>query len=92
MTNSYSNNSSFSLLLWNLNGLQNHYHDLHLCLNSRNIDISLITETHLTPNKTLFFPNYSAIRTDHPDGKAHGGAAIFIRNNIKYSISPPTAN
>jgi len=92
MTNSYSNNSPLSLLLWNSNGLQNHYHDLHLCLNSRNIDIALITETHLTPNKTLFFPNYSTIRTDHPDGTAHGGAAIFVRNNIKYSISPPTAN
>ncbi|KAL4149704.1 hypothetical protein QTP88_003582 [Uroleucon formosanum] len=50
------------------------------------------SETHLTPNKTLFFPNYSTIRTDHPDGTAHGGAAIFIRHNIKYSISPPTAN
>lgn len=92
MTNSYSINSPLSLLLWNSNGLQNHYHDLHLCLNSRNIDIALITETYLTPNKTLFFPNYFTIRTDHPDGTAHGRAAIFIRNNINYSISPPTAN
>jgi exonuclease III len=90
MTNSHSNNTLLSFLLWNANGLQNHYHDLHICLNSRNIDIALITETYLTPNKTLFFPNYSTIRTDHPDGIA--GAAIFIRNNIKYSFSPLTAN
>jgi len=58
----------------------------------RNVDIALITETHLTPNKTIFFPNYFIIRTDHPDETAHGGTAIFIRNKIKYSISPSTSN
>uniref|UniRef100_A0A2S2R899 RNA-directed DNA polymerase from mobile element jockey n=1 Tax=Sipha flava TaxID=143950 RepID=A0A2S2R899_9HEMI len=91
MTHTYLINSPLSYLIWNTNSQQNHYHDLQLCLNTRNIDIVFITETH-TPNKTLFFPNYSTIRTDHFNGTAQGSSAIFIRNNIKYSFSSPTVN
>lgn len=73
--------SPFSLFFWNANSLQNN--NLALCLNMRNIDIALTTETHLTPNKTLFQELLHYLNC--------GSIAIFIYNKIKFSISLPTS-
>jgi exonuclease III len=43
-----------------------------------------ISETHFTERSYLKVPNYALYYTDHPDGTAHGGAAILIRQNIKH--------
>jgi hypothetical protein len=44
-------------------------------LNINAIDILLISETHFT--------NYKLCQTNHPDGTAHGGAAILIKEKIE---------
>jgi hypothetical protein len=43
----------------------------------------LIFETHFTTKSSIRMPNYSIYDTQHPDGTAHGGTAIIIKNNIK---------
>jgi len=44
----------------------------------------LFSETHFTSKNYLKKHNYSTYNTTHPDGTAHGGTAIIIRNNIKH--------
>lgn len=48
------------------------------------LDILLISETHLTDKHLVRIRNFNIYRTDHPDGTAHGGAAIIIKNSIKH--------
>jgi hypothetical protein len=33
-------------------------------------------------------PGYNIIRSDHPSNRRRGGAAIFIKNNIRHDILP----
>lgn len=52
--------------------------------NLQKIDILLVSETHFT-NRTYFkIQNYAVYDNKHPDGTAHGGTTIIIRNNIKH--------
>lgn len=44
----------------------------------------LISETHFTAKSYICIPRYSTYYNTHPDGSAHGGTAILIRNNIKH--------
>jgi hypothetical protein len=51
-----------------------------------NLDVMLISETHFTAKSSIRIPNYSIYDTQHPDGTAHGGTAIIIKNTIKYHL------
>ena len=70
---------------WNANELQNHKEEIKIFLLQNQIDIMLISETHLTAKSYFSIPRYSFCHTNHPDGKAHGGMAILIRSAITYS-------
>lgn len=80
--------STLTVLLWNSNGVQTHRNELMRLLHDRNIDIALIAETRLTQRKNLTVTGYRTYRTDHPDGRAHGGTAILIRNSLSHHALP----
>ena len=44
----------------------------------------LISESHLTAKTHFVFPSYELCFTNHPDGAAHGGAAIIVRSTLAY--------
>jgi hypothetical protein len=46
----------------------------------------LISETHFTAKSSIRIPHYSIYDTQHPDGTAHGGTAIIIKNAIKHHL------
>jgi len=46
----------------------------------------LISETHFTTRSYFKVPNYAIYDTQHPDGTAHGGTAILIKNSIKHYL------
>jgi len=69
---------------WNANGLQQHKDEVKLFLNQNKIDILLISETHFTSKNHFTIPGYDLCFTNHPDGTAHGGTAIFIKTTIAY--------
>lgn len=71
---SYTNNS-LSIILFNVNGLKNHVNQLQSVLFDKRIDITLISETHFTKHSYITIPGYSIIKSNHPDGTAHSGAA-----------------
>lgn len=71
------------IIAWNANGLYQHSLELRRFLNDNEIEIALISETHLTNTHFLRFQGYTIYNTNHPDGTGHGGTAIIIKNKIK---------
>jgi len=55
---------------------------------TKKINIPLITETHLTPNKHFNIPGNTTHRTDHPDNSAHAGTAILISSTLLHYALP----
>lgn len=87
MVNNLTRNN-LSTVLWNANGLLQHKNEFEIFLYDNRIDIALITETHFTPTVKFKIPGYSVYRTDHPDNRAHGGSAVFIKSNLKHYLMP----
>lgn len=76
--------NTLRIALWNANGLTQHRQEVELFLKCEKIDILLITETHFTDKSYFKINNYTCYSTLHPDGTAHGGTAVIIRNKIKH--------
>lgn len=72
------------IAFWNANGLSQHALEVKTYLLTSQIDALLISETHFTTKSYLKIPNYQLYSVNHPDGKAHGGSAILIRDNVKH--------
>lgn len=86
-TNNFTSNSLF-ILTWNSNGLINRRNELLATLYNSRIDIALISETHLTNITQINLPGYHIIKSNHPDGTDHAGAAIFIRTLLLFYPLP----
>ena len=53
-------------------------------MRNKNVDVLLISETHLTNRYNFNITGYTFYSTNHPDGKAHGGTGILIRNRLRH--------
>jgi hypothetical protein len=51
---------------------------------NQNIDILLVSETYFTNKSYYRIPEYILYHTMHPDGKAHEGIALIIKNSIRH--------
>lgn len=72
-------------MCWNANGLRLRKIELESFLISNDIDIALISETHLVSYSNLpKIQNYSIYVANHPSGKARGGSAILIKKIISH--------
>lgn len=76
--------SSLKFAVWNANGLCNRAQELKHFLSMNDIDVMLLSETHFTRKSFLKIPQYSLYSTNHPDGSAHGGSAIIIKNKLTH--------
>lgn len=72
------------IAVWNANGLPQHLHEIKTYLIDKDIDVFLISESHLTDRNYLKIPKYSIYHTTHPENKARGGSAVIIKNSIKH--------
>lgn len=79
---------SLRIALWNANGILSRLSEVELFLTINSIDILLVSETHLTNRNYINIPFYNVYHTEHPDGTAHGGTAIFIRSSIVHHELP----
>lgn len=75
---------SLNIMEWNANGLQSHINELLAELESGNIDICLISETHFTRESFIQVKNYDIYHTIHPSNNARGGSAILIKSNLEH--------
>ena len=64
--------------------MQNHEEEIKLFLKQNFTDILLISETHFTTKNYFSIPRYTVYYTNHPDGTAHGGTAILIKETIEH--------
>jgi len=83
MTNT-NTNQFLRIAQRNANGLQNHKEKLTIFPKQNYIDILQISETHFTYKNYFSIPSYKLCHTTHPDGTAHGGTAIFIKESIQH--------
>jgi len=72
------------LAVWNANGLCQRALELQPFLQNYDIDVLLVSETHITNGSHITIPDYDLYHTPHPDATAHGGTAVIIRRNIKH--------
>jgi hypothetical protein len=80
--------TSLKIATWNLDGLSPNKDEVEILLNTHNIDILLVSETHFTANSNVKIKNYEIYATNHPDGTAHAGAAVIVKSNIKHFEQP----
>jgi hypothetical protein len=73
-------------VLWNANGLAQHAEEVKIYAHNQKVDIMLISGTHFTKKIYIKIPNYSIHDTQNPDGTAHGGTTIIVRNCIKHHL------
>lgn len=71
---------------WNINGLSPNKQEAELVLKHNNIDILLISESHMTDERIINIQGYNVYYTNHPDGTSHAGTAIIIKENIKHHV------
>jgi len=71
---------------WNANGLYQHAQEIKLFIQTFNLDILLVSETHFTNRSYIKIRNYNIYYINHPDERVHGGTAVIIRQNIKHYV------
>lgn len=79
-----SSNQSTRILAWNANGLLARKSELSNLLRMEDIDIALISETHLTSRLKADIQGYALYPCHHPSGSSHGGSAVYIRKNLRH--------
>jgi exonuclease III len=70
--------------VWNANGLCQHAQEINTFLNTHNLDVLLVSETHVTERSHINIPQYAIYHTPHPDQKAHSGTAVIVRRSLKH--------
>jgi hypothetical protein len=68
--------------------LHRHKAEIQLFLDQNAIDVLLVSETHFTDKSYFNTPRYHTYQTNHPDGTAHGGTAILIKQTINHYELP----
>lgn len=81
-------NLKLKIITWNANGILPHKLELQAILNNHNIDIAMISESHLTPTENIKILGYKSYQSNHPDNTAHAGSVILIKNNLIHSPLP----
>ena len=62
---------------------------MEVFLNIQNIDVCLISETHLTRHTIIKCKGFKTYHTPHPDNQARGGSAILIKESIVHYEQQP---
>ena len=74
--------------MWNANGILNRKSELAHFLRSEDIDIALISETHLNTRLNAEIWGYKLYTCHHPSGSTHGGSAIYIKQQLQHNEGP----
>lgn len=71
---------------WNINGLSPNIHELETIIKCNKLDVVLISESHTTSSSSYHIEGFKIYHTPHPDGRAHAGSAVVIKENLKHSV------
>lgn len=77
---------------WNANGLLQKLDELEIFMREKDIDICLVSETHVKKKEEkklhLKIKGYNDFHACHPSGKARGGSSLFIKDCIEQYEDP----
>ncbi len=73
------------IITWNINGLLSRKAELRHFLNSHDIDIAMISESHLTSRLRAEIHGYKLYVCNFPGKVSHGGAAIYVKSHIRHN-------
>lgn len=79
--------NAIKIMHWNANSIQNKTEELVHFLQEHDIDVALISETHLKPCNKFKVQNYSVYRTDRMRGPG-GGTAILVKKLTQHYALP----
>ncbi|KMQ83299.1 reverse transcriptase [Lasius niger] len=71
-------------MTWNANGILAKLPTFEVILNSLDIDICLLTETHLTKRNYLNLKDFKVYNAIHPGNTARGGSSLIVKNTIEH--------
>ncbi len=83
-TSQSTNSQKLRIVRWNANGILSRKGELLNFLELEDIDIALISETHLTPRNCVKFKGYRMYCCHHPGNVSHGGSAVLIERNLTH--------
>ena len=74
-----------NIVILNANGqMSQHLLEIKSILNTNNVDLLLVSETHFTSKTYFQISNYKTYHMIHPDGTTHGGSAILVSHCNAY--------
>lgn len=76
--------NKLKIVTWNANGILAKLPTFEVLLNSQDVDICLLTETHLTNNNYLVLKNYKVYNAFCPGNTARGGSSLIIKSTIDH--------
>lgn len=76
--------NTLKICFWNANGIRQHKSELAHFLIDQQIDVMLISETHLTSRSLFKIHGYTLYDTKDPRDRACGGSAILIKSRLKH--------
>ena len=76
--------TTLKIMAWNANGLLKHQNELEVVLNTENIDVCLISESHFTKESYIKIKGYKSYHALHPNNTARGGSTVIIKENIQH--------
>lgn len=80
-------NKPVKISFWNCSGVSNKETELDHFLREHDIDVMLLSETHLKPSQNLTVPNYLVYRNDRKI-QAGGRTAVLVKRSISHSQLP----
>lgn len=87
-------NKQLSFCIWNANSIFPKTAELHHFISSHNINVAMISETHLIPSLPLKLANTRVYRTDRSVSSRSGGTALIVDSNQDHHelVLPPSSS
>lgn len=73
---------------WNACSIRNRTRELHVFLAEKEIDIAVITETHLKPTMNVFLPGYRLVRLDRTDAERGSCCRLSGQHQLPAAAKP----
>lgn len=82
--------ATLKIAAFNCNGVLNRITEIDRYVNDHNLDIMMLTETHLASGLHYYGKpkNYIFYRVDHPEDNARGGVGLLVKKSIQHFYDP----
>lgn len=72
------------IVIWNANGLCKSKPEVEHYIKTNQVDVMLVSETHLTTRSHFNIPGYEIINAFHPGNRMRAGASVIVKRGIEF--------